>query len=347
MANGKLIYQLTSASALKETDMFPISSTDNLTRKVTLSQIKTYFNNFYYSKEDSNNQLDELRKFIKVVSDSVSLLDNNLTEFRNEFNNKLINTQNAIYNKINDVESDYNTKITNLDTKLTNSINNVNTTLSKSISDLDIKLTKKINDDITTLDNKKQNNIIGAATTIVNDNLTANRALLSNGSGKVAVSSVTNTELSYLSGVSSSIQTQLNSKSPNNHTHYYAGSSSVGGSANSAVKLETARAFQVDLSKNDSDLFNGENTCVPGIQGTLGIYFGGTGANNAVTARSNLGLGSAATQSHTSSAPSSGSAALITSGAVYSALSNKQNVISYGNSIPSSLANGEIYIQWF
>ena len=41
-------------------------------------------------------------------------------------------------------------------------------------------------------------------------NLAANRALISNGSGKVAVSAVTSTELGYLDGVTSAIQTQLN-----------------------------------------------------------------------------------------------------------------------------------------
>jgi hypothetical protein len=41
-------------------------------------------------------------------------------------------------------------------------------------------------------------------------NLTASRALIANSNGKVAVSSVTSTELGYLSGVTSAIQTQLN-----------------------------------------------------------------------------------------------------------------------------------------
>ena len=43
--------------------------------------------------------------------------------------------------------------------------------------------------------------------------LTPNRALISDNSGKIAVSDVTSTELSYLDGVTSSIQTQLNAKS--------------------------------------------------------------------------------------------------------------------------------------
>ena len=58
----------------------------------------------------------------------------------------------------------------------------------------------------------KQATITGAATTITDNNLTANRALISNSSGKVAVSSVTSTELGYLDGVTSNIQTQLNNK---------------------------------------------------------------------------------------------------------------------------------------
>ena len=54
--------------------------------------------------------------------------------------------------------------------------------------------------------------ITGAATTIDTEDLTASRALISNSSGKVAVSAVTSTELGYLDGVSSNIQTQLNTK---------------------------------------------------------------------------------------------------------------------------------------
>jgi len=56
----------------------------------------------------------------------------------------------------------------------------------------------------------KQATITGAATTIASSDLTASRALTSNGSGKVEVSAVTSTELGYLDGVSSNIQNQLN-----------------------------------------------------------------------------------------------------------------------------------------
>lgn len=66
--------------------------------------------------------------------------------------------------------------------------------------------------ELSTLINSKQDNISGAATSIVTNNLTANRTLISDGSGKVSVSNITSTELNYLDGVSSNIQTQLNSK---------------------------------------------------------------------------------------------------------------------------------------
>ena len=71
--------------------------------------------------------------------------------------------------------------------------------------------------------------------------LTTGRVLISDTNGHPAVSAVTSTELGYLDGVTSNIQTQLNGKATLNHTHNYAGSSSAGGSANSAVKLVTAR----------------------------------------------------------------------------------------------------------
>lgn len=52
----------------------------------------------------------------------------------------------------------------------------------------------------------------GAVTSILTANLSPSRLLVSNSSGKVAVSTVTNTEVEYLSGVTSPIQDQLNSK---------------------------------------------------------------------------------------------------------------------------------------
>lgn len=64
----------------------------------------------------------------------------------------------------------------------------------------------------TTGNAKFQAPITGGASTITSSNLTANRALISGSSGKVAVSAVTSSQLGYLSTVTSNVQTQLNGK---------------------------------------------------------------------------------------------------------------------------------------
>ena len=58
----------------------------------------------------------------------------------------------------------------------------------------------------------KSATITGAATTIDSSDLTADKVLKSDSSGKVAVSGTSVTELGYLSGVSSAIQTQIDGK---------------------------------------------------------------------------------------------------------------------------------------
>lgn len=67
--------------------------------------------------------------------------------------------------------------------------------------------------------NGKQATVTGGASTITSSNLTTNRALVSDSSGKVAVSAVTSTELGYLDGVTSNVQTQLDSKAASSHNH--------------------------------------------------------------------------------------------------------------------------------
>jgi len=57
--------------------------------------------------------------------------------------------------------------------------------------------------------------LTGAVSSILSNNLTASRALISNSSGKVAASGVSSTELGYLSGASSNIQSQLSALNSN------------------------------------------------------------------------------------------------------------------------------------
>ena len=89
----------------------------------------------------------------------------------------------------------------------------------------------------------------GAASTLLGANLTANRALVANASGKVAAAGVSSTELGYLSGVTSGIQGQLNSlntgKAATNHSHSYL--PLTGGTVTGAI---TAPSFVGQLSGN-------------------------------------------------------------------------------------------------
>ena len=86
--------------------------------------------------------------------------------------------------------------------------------------------------------NNKQDTITGAATTVTTSNLTANRAVISNGSGKIAVSAATDTEVGYLSGVTSAIQTQLNAKASSG-----SGTSFLTGSLNTATVGATTTTY--------------------------------------------------------------------------------------------------------
>ena len=80
--------------------------------------------------------------------------------------------------------------------------------LSSYNQDLSIPRKKDL-DALETKINGKQDTITGGASTITTSNLTVNRALISNSSGKVAVSTVTSTELGYLSGAGDNLQQQL------------------------------------------------------------------------------------------------------------------------------------------
>lgn len=107
--------------------------------------------------------------------------------------------------------------------------------------------------------NGKQATVTGAATTITGSNLTANRALVSNADGKVAVSDVTSTELGYLDGVTSAIQTQLNGKVPTSRTvnnkalnaNITLGASDVGAVPTSRTVNGKALSSNITLSASD------------------------------------------------------------------------------------------------
>lgn len=108
--------------------------------------------------------------------------------------------------------------------------------------------------------NGKQATITGGASTITSTNLTANRALVSNANGKVAVSDVTSTELGYLDGVTSNIQTQLNGKlssAPVTSVNSKTGAVSLGAGDVGAVPTSRTvnnKALSANISLTASDV---------------------------------------------------------------------------------------------
>jgi len=99
-------------------------------------------------------------------------------------------------------------------------------------------------------DARAQAAISGGASSIVTSNLTANMALESNASGKVAASAVTSTELGYVSGVTSSIQTQLGNKQPLDSTLTALAAFNTNGlMAQTAADTFTARTIAAGSSK--------------------------------------------------------------------------------------------------
>jgi hypothetical protein len=157
-----------------------------------------------------------------------------------------------------------------------------------SVTNAEFQYLGSVTSDIQTQLNAKQATITGAATTIDTEDLTASRALVSDGSGKVAVSSVTSTELGYVSGVTSAVQTQVDTKTAklittNRQTASY---TLVLSDADKLVEMNVGSANNLTIPLNSSVAFP------TGTQILLAQYGAGQTtvvATSGVTVRSNGG----------------------------------------------------------
>jgi len=167
--------------------------------------------------------------------------------------------------------------------------------------------------------NAKQATITGAATTVVTSDLTASRAAISNSSGKIAVSTVTDTELGYVSGVTSAIQTQLGTKltASNNLSDV---------SSTSTARTNLGLAIGTNVQAYDAEL-----QAIAGLTSAAdkGIQFTGSGTAavfdlttagkallddaDASTQRTTLGLGTISTQNANNVAVTGGTITGLTS----------------------------------
>jgi hypothetical protein len=182
-----------------------------------------------------------------------------------------------------------------------------------SISNTEFGYLNGVTSAIQTQIDAKQATITGAATTIVTSDLTASKAVISNSSGKIAVSTVTDTELDYVSGVTSAIQTQLGTKLTNSNN------------LSDLTNTSTARTNLGVAIGTDVQAYDAELAAIAGLTSAVnkGIEFTGSGtaavfdlttAGKALlddaditTQRTTLGLGTIATQNANNVALTGGS----------------------------------------
>jgi len=197
-----------------------------------------------------------------------------------------------------------------------------------TISDTEFQYLNGVSSAIQTQLDAKQATITGSATTIDTESLTANRAVISNGSQKIAVSDVTDTELGYLDGVTSAVQTQIDSK----QATLTGGATTIASSnltasralqSNGSGKVEVSDVTTTELGYLDGvssaiqtqidakQTSDAQLTDIAGLTPTDSNFIVGDGSNFVTeagsTARTSLGLGTISTQASSNVAITGGS----------------------------------------
>jgi hypothetical protein len=171
---------------------------------------------------------------INVLQDNINVVHANVVAAQAN----IISANTAVFNaaKSNDFVT-----FTAAESRINATTNNVNT----------------VSANVTSVETRRVANIAGAVSTITTADLTASRALVSSGSGKVAISDVTSTELGYVDGVTSAIQTQLNAGVTNTNTVH---ANVVAAEANIAGVLAGTKNFTGGVTMGDDLIIQGNLT---------------------------------------------------------------------------------------
>lgn len=116
--------------------------------------------------------------------------------------------------------------------------------------------------------------LTGAISTVLTSNLTAGKTVVTDVNGKLGVSSITTTELGYLAGVGSSIQTQINGKAPTNQVMYLGNSALPINRASAALSL---LGVSIDGNAGTASLANKASTLASSGGDGTGMTFSWSG----------------------------------------------------------------------
>ena len=172
------------------------------TSTITIDEL----NNLFGTTSNLQNQLDG--KQGSLSNTQMAAVDSGVT--KTKVNNYDAHIANTTIHVTSADKTNWNAKQEALNEAQMNAVNSTATqskieSYSNHIADTDIH--------VTTTDksvwNAKQNAITGAASTVTDTNLSASKAVVSDANGKITASSITSTELGYLSGATENIQGRL------------------------------------------------------------------------------------------------------------------------------------------
>lgn len=181
---------------------------NTLTGVVSVDTAQTLTNKTISFDDNTLQNVASLNTAQTLTNKTISFNSNTLTNVAS------LNTTQTLTNKTLDLASDTNIITVGTADRVLVSDANKKIVPTANTTVTEIEYVHGVTSAIQTQIDSKQPNITGAATTITSSNLTASKALVSDASGKVAVSATTSTELGYVSGVTSAIQTQIDSKQP-------------------------------------------------------------------------------------------------------------------------------------
>lgn len=166
--NGKRIEELLEISRVSSDSFFLVSETD-LTRKITLQNLRNAFNgdsatdnlnNLYYSVEKINELLGHIRDDIDKINSRLDNLEDRITNIYDDIGADLSEFKKyveQIYAELKLADQTLQNNINSAKTELTQLINQTKTELEQDITDLNEKIdnvNSTLGDRITTLNNR-------------------------------------------------------------------------------------------------------------------------------------------------------------------------------------------------